>query len=374
MINVFEPAVGVREIEAAGATIISRWIGRGPKVRQLEQVWAGRIGVPVEHVIATTCATEGLFQIFERVLGSGDGERVVMPSNSFVGAANAVQRNGGRPVFCDVDPESMNPTQEHIRKALSINTSAVLIGHYGGVPVADTPEIAGWLRRSGFILVEDCATAPVSTINGQVVGTFGDFAVWSFDAMKVLSAGDGGLIYARRRMDADWLRSNIYLGTSSESGLSSGSDRWWEFDVSAPGRRAIMNDITAAIALAQISRVEELVGRRRALYTLYGRLLKDAPGLTLPPALPPGNEQSYYTYWVQTPRRDEMAQYLRECGIYTTYRYHALHKTGLYESDRLLPGIEHAQKQTLWLPLHPNLTDEQVGDICRHVWAFVEGR
>ena len=374
MIQVFSPTLGPAEQAAAAAVLASGWVGFGPKCLEFERAWAAHVGVPAENMVSVSCATEALFQVFdeiaiqtsERLLAGG----VVMPAISFIGIANAVLDSALFVQLCDVDRHTLNPTVADIERKLDSHTVAVCIQHYGGVP-SDLGPIADLCRARGVLLVEDCACAPLSYYGGKRAGTFGDFAVWSFDSMKIItSAGDGGMVYCKDAAVADRIRKATRLGQDNLSGQSASGPRWWEFTVAQPGRKAMMNDVQAAVGLVQLGRLEELVDKRAERVTDYNLRLYDSEHVDI--AHSPQDiarlRPSYYCYWIQTDRRDELAAYLRERGVYTTFRYWPVHRA--YNWPSTTPNADWAADHTLNLPLHANLTRAHVDYICDLIAEF----
>ncbi|AXL93014.1 DegT/DnrJ/EryC1/StrS family aminotransferase [Streptomyces sp. CB09001] len=380
MINLFQPQVGAEELAAVAETFEDKWLGHGPRTRAFEAAFAEHIDVPAEHVVFLNSGTSGLFLALES-LDLEEGDEVVLPSLSFVAAANAVLSCGARPVFCDVDPRTLNPTVEDIEQALTPRTKAVIVLHYGGSP-GDIVRIADRCRERGVTLVEDAACSVASRVDGRAAGTFGDIAMWSFDAMKVLVTGDGGMIYVKDREQAERARRLAYHGLAQSSGFGYAkvSSRWWELDIPEPGRRVIGNDLTAAIGAVQLRRLPEFIRRRQEICALYDQELAGVPGLLLPPALPHGHESTHYFYWVQTAPeiRDGLAGDLLKDGIYTTFRYAPLHKVPAFGSQSAqtlqLPHSDWAADRTLCLPLHPALSDGDVRTVAAAVHKAVENR
>jgi dTDP-4-amino-4,6-dideoxygalactose transaminase len=374
MINVFQPSLGAEELAALEEVFRSNWIGKGKKTDQFEAAFAEHLGAGRAQIRSVTCCTEGLFQVFE-ILGLGAGDEVILPSVSFVGAANAVASRGARVVFCDVDPRTLNATAEHIAAKITPQTRAVMILHYGGVP-ADLDPIVELTGRKGLALVEDSACSVSSRYKGKACGTFGNFSSWSFDAMKILVTGDGAMLYCRDPEAAQRAEEQIYLGLVSKSGLASAQTvkgKWWEFSISGFGRRAIMNDVTSAIGLVQLGKLQGFIARRRQVHAMYDLGLADLPWLRLPPAIPPHCESSYYFYWIQTQKeqvRDDLAVHLKDDGIYSTFRYFPLHWVGKYGCPGPLPNTERAANTTLCIPLHHSLTDAEVEHIVGSIRRF----
>jgi len=375
MINVFQPSLGEMELEAIRNVFNSNWIGRGKKVEEFERKFAEYQGVLPWQMISTTCATEGLFGVLE-ILNLTPGDEVIIPTIGFVAKASAVCHVGAKPIFCDVDPITLNATLENIQSVFTDKTKAVVLNHYGGYP-AEIDKIADFCKEKNLILIEDAACAIGSSVKNKKVGTYGDFAVWSFDSMKILVTADGGMIYCKDEALSKKLREHLYLGLmeGKASGLekSKGTkDRWWEYEVSQFGRRAIMNDMTASIGLVQLERLPKFLDRRQKIAQYYSESLKSVPGLTISPEPRTGDLVTYYLYWIQLEKRDELAHYLLENNIYTTFRYWPLHKVSKFGHDQniKLPNAELAKDITLNLPCHQSLTDADVEQVVEVIKKF----
>lgn len=368
MINVFQPSLAYDELIEVGKVFKSCWIGRGAKVNEFEAAWAQHIGVDPAHVVAVNSCTEALFQAV-RLLELTTCDRVVIPTIHFVGAAQAVMGVGSFPVFCDVNSRTLNATAETIEAQIShmpYHTRGVILNHYGGVACNMTDIMAMLAKYPNIKLIEDAACAPTTRYKDRAIGTFGDIGVWSFDAMKILSTGDGGMMYFKDRALADQARVTMYLGMDGESGISKTGDKWWEFEVKIMGaRRAIMNDIAAAIGIEQLKKVDEFTTKRFHIFNTYFGLLFD---LNITNPIPDGKPT--YFYWLQTEHRDELAAHLKQAGIYTTFRYYPLHWA--YRTGDILPNAEQAARTTLLLPYHQSLSDDDVNYICDKVREFYE--
>ncbi|MFF5860142.1 DegT/DnrJ/EryC1/StrS family aminotransferase [Streptomyces sp. NPDC012751] len=378
MIHLFQPQTGELELAAVAEVFADQWLGHGPRTKAFETEFATHLGVDPAHTIFLNSGTAGLFLALE-CLDLAEGDEVVLPSLSFLAAANAVVAAGARPVFCDVDPRTLNPTARHIEAALTARTKAVIVLHYGGYP-GDIEAIAALCRDRGVPLVEDAACSVDSRVDGRAVGTFGDLAMWSFDAMKVLVTGDGGMLWVRDPERAARARRLAYHGLAQSSGFGHArvSHRWWELEVPEVGRRVIGNDLTAAIGRVQLGRLPGFTARRRAIVELYDRELAGAEGMLTPPPPPAGHESTHYFYWVQFADgiRDDIASELLAADIYTTFRYAPLHKVPAYRSadQAPLPASDHAAARTLCLPLHPGLTDDDVRTVAATLRKAVAAR
>lgn len=377
MINVFQPNLGPDELGAVGEVFASNWLGHGPRTKKFEAEFAEHLGVDPQQVIFLNSCTSGLFLATE-LLKLDAGDDVVLPSVSFIAAANAIAVTGARPVFCDVDPRTLNPTVEHVRRALTPRTKAVLVLHYGGYP-GEIAEIAALCAERGIRLIEDSACSVASRVGDKRCGTFGDVAMWSFDAAKIVVTGDGGMLYVRDLALAKAARQIAYYGLETTSNMALAArraHRWWDIHVETFGRKFIGNDVTAAIGSVQLRKLPQFMERRRAIRATYDRQLVGVEGIRLPPALPPGHETSHYFYWVQLdPKiRDQVAADLLAQKIYTTFRYAPLHKLPIYRAETELPGVDEGSECTLLLPIHQGLSDADVQTVIDALRKSVEAR
>ncbi|MQS06137.1 DegT/DnrJ/EryC1/StrS family aminotransferase [Streptomyces alkaliphilus] len=389
VINVVQPALGERELAAVREVFESNWVGRGARTTAFEAAFARHLGVGSEHVTATNSCTSATFMAME-LLGLGPGEEVVLPTVSFVAVGNAIAACGARPVFCDVDEATLNPTVADVEAVLTERTRAVVILHYGGRPGA-VAEIAELCRDRGVQLIEDAALAVASTVDGRACGTFGDMGLWSFDHAKIVVTVDGGMLYVRDPELAARAPEVAYLGLKRPASGSSGpstsfhsgfdqalrsNSRWWDYDVASFSRRSTTNDVLSAIGTVQLSRLEEFVDRRREIARAYDEGLAGVAGLRLPPPLPVGHTTSHFMYWVQFENgvRDRVARDLYERSIYTTFRYPLMHRVGAYGSNAVLPRAEAAAERTLLLPIHQSLSDADVDRVITEVRDCVAAR
>jgi len=369
MINLFQPTAGDAELAAIRGAFASNWLGTGPRTAEFETAFATYVGCPAGEFVAITSCTEGLFQAMA-ALDLGPGDEVVLPTISFIGAAHAVHSTGARIVLCDVDPLTLNPTVEHIADAITPATKAVMLLHYGGGP-GSIAEIAALTTRLGVVLVEDAACSLGAFTDEVACGTFGDIGIWSFDSMKVMTTGDGGMLWCRDPAMADRIRCAVRLGGAT-TGFSqrSRSSRWWELEPERDGRRAAMNDLTAAMGLVQLGRLPEFLDRRREIAVAYDAALADLPWLVVPESQT--RQTARIFYWVQVPAgvRDRLATHLLERDVYASFRYWPLHRTQMYRAAGPFPGADHAAEATLMLPLHQGLSDSEAAQVLAALRAF----
>ena len=375
MINLFQPSLGNEELSLIKDVFASNWLGKGSGVKDFESKFATSLSSNSENFLSTTSCTEAIF-LSAKLFNFSKIDEIIVPTISFPSVGSAVIESGAKIVFCDVDKHSLNVRAEDIQKAISNKTKAVYITHYGGIP-CEMDEIIELCSQNKILVIEDSACAVRSFYKGKACGTIGDMGMWSFDAMKTLSTADGGMMYIKntdKRIEAE---ESLYLGlpVKSKSGLDSSSENaanWWEFEMNRAGRRAIMNNVTAAMGLSQLNKLSTFIDKRKNIFEKYTRVLEGIGDIKLPPTPKFEHKSSYYFFWIQTKHRDELAKFLLDKGIYTTFRYWPLNKIKLFSDYAIkeYPNSDYAASRTLNIPLHQSLSDEDVDLVINSIKEF----
>ena len=379
MINLFQPSLGKEELDSLSKIFMSNWIGKGDEVRKFEEGFAKQLNSNPESFLSTTSCTEAIF-LSTKIFGFSAGDEIIVPSISFPSIGSAVIESGAKLVFSDVDKNTLNVRAKDIEPLISEKTKAIYITHYGGFP-CDMDEITELCSIKEIKIIEDSACAVRSFYKGQACGTLGDFGMWSFDAMKTLTTGDGGMIFIADDTNRILAEELLYLGLpkKAKSGLdssSTGNGNWWEFQMNSPGRRAIMNNLTAGIGNQQLKKLKNFISRRKEIFNYYASELNDVGDIVIPPVVKFDHESSFYFFWIQTNERDNLAKYLIQNDIYTTFRYWPLHKVNFFKkfSYGLYPNSDYASQFTLNLPLHQSLSDDDIYRVVETIKKFYASR
>ena len=376
MIHLFSNSLGREELDAVAGVFSSQWVGKGKQCDAFETEFARSLATP--RVLLTNSATSAI-QIAIRVLGIGPGDEVIVTTVTFVACATAVLEAGAVPVFADVDRQTLNIDPAEIERLKTPRTKAVFVLHYGGhpCPMDDIRAACG----DDIAIIEDSANAVCSLYKGEMCGTLGEAGIFSFDAMKILVMTDGGALVLKE--EEAFMRAKTYrylgLAAGSKSGIESMAntpERWWEYDLDAHSGRHISNDVLAAIGRVQLRKLPDFIARRTVIWDAYQSELADVPEVTRPPEPLPDTTSSYYLYWIQlADQRDRLAAYLSEHGVYSTFRYYPLHLVKyLAGHHAYLPVATQVSETTLNLPLHQNLTDDEVQKIIDLIRRFVKRR
>ena len=371
LIQVFGADAGPEELQEISSCIESQWLGMGPKTVELERALAEHLGTP-GFVLLNSGSSSLQMAIHLLDLPPGADAEIVLPSFTWVACASAVLLAGHRPVFCDVDEDSMNLTADSVAGVLTDRTAAIMAVHYAGLPA---PVAA--LADFGLPVIEDAAHAVDSRLGGKACGTIGEIGVFSFDAVKNLAMGEGGGITARDPALLERARQLRQCGISRSGFEALGrQERWWEHDIIAAFPKMVPADVNAAIGLAQLRKLKRAQRRRSEIWSRYQQEFSGLPWLKRPAEALPRDRHSYFTYCVRVAGggRDRLARHLLQNGIYSTLRFHPLHLSPLYGKQPPLPATENLMREALNLPLHPRLSDEDVGRVIDVVRNFRDTR
>lgn len=368
---VFSNDLGQEELDAVAEVFASRWLGKGRQCDAFEAEMAATLGT--DNFLLTNSGTASIF-VAVHSLGLQPGDEVIIASVNFVSCASAVLEVGAVPVFADVDPHTLNILPSEVERLKTDRTRAIIVLHYGGHPC----DMAALRAAAGddILIIEDAAVAFPASIDDQACGTIGDVGLFSFNAVKCLSMGDGGGLTYRDPALLNKAKSLRYLGLAdnTRSGLDALTEnnpqRWWEFQVDEIAGRHISNDILAAIGRVQLKRLPGFVARRQAVWDLYQELLSDIPGVVTPPEPFEGAKSGLFMYWVQSEDRDALGAYLTANNVYCTFRYFPLHLVEKFGPRINLPGADRANEVTLNIPLHQNMTDDDVVRVADLIRAF----
>ncbi len=379
-IPISKPSLGEAEAAAAREAILSGWVTQGPRVAAFEQAFAECVGAP--NACAVSSCTAAL-HLALHALGVGPGDEVVTVSHSFVATTNAIRQCGARPVFVDIDPRTLNMDSALLEAAISSRTAAVLPVHQLGLPcpIGQIVEIAA---RHRLPVVEDAACALGSRIHSrdgwQEIGRpHGTIACFSFHPRKVITTGEGGMLTTRDPQLDRRFRLLRQHGMSV-SDVARHTARQIQFaDYPLAGFNYRMTDVQAAIGLVQLARLDQILGRHRQLAARYTSALRDIIGLT-PPRIPADTQPNFQSYAVRVGaefplRRDELMQALLDRGIHARSGVMNAHQEAAHADlgPQRLPHSEAARDQTILLPLHASLTDDEQNYILDQLQTLATG-
>jgi len=346
----------------------SGWLTSGPKTQEFEKQFASYIGAP--YSVAVNSCTAALHSILLG-LGVKEGDEVLVPSDTFVATANAALYVGAKPVLVDSDPETFNISPDDVQNKVSKKTKAIIVVHLAGNP-CDMKEINEIAEDHKVSVIEDAAHAHGSKCGNSYCGTLSSAAAFSFYPTKVMTCGEGGMVTTNDSKLADKVKMIRNHGRAA----------YGPAEIVELGFNYRMTDIHAVIGLVQLKHLSEYVKRRNSLAELYaGQLAKI--GWVKPQEVRDGNLCSYYVYNVKLEddapiTRDELASKLNQKGIGTSILYHPIHLqpfySKLYKKASAFPVAKELGEKTIALPMHNNLSAEDVKNVVAAIAQVTEGQ
>jgi len=303
--------------------------------------------------------------------GIGKGDEVIVPSFTFIATANAPLFVGAKPVFADIEETTYGLDPEDVKEKITDKTKAIVPIHYGGCPclIRELREIA---RDNGLLLIEDAAEAFGAMVNGKKVGTFGDAAMFSFCQNKVITTGEGGAIVTNSKEIHDRLELIRSHGRLEKDNYFTSAGYMDYIDL---GYNFRMSNITAALGVTQLKKVDKIIKMRRKNAEYLTKKLSAIDEI-VPPSSPKGYFHVYqmYTIGVKDGRRDALLKYLSKKGIMIKVFFYPVHLTHFYRKKlgykTELPVTEELSKQVLALPMYPNLTKSEMDLIVKEISHF----
>ncbi|MFK0095578.1 UDP-4-amino-4-deoxy-L-arabinose aminotransferase [Pseudomonas sp. NPDC090592] len=371
------PSIGEEEIAAVEAVLRSGWITTGPKNHELEQCFAAYIGC--RHAVAMSSAT-GALHVTLLALGIGPGDEIITPSLTWVSTANIITLLGAKPVFIDVDRDTLMCTAEQVEAAITPRTRAIIPVHYAGASL-DLPPLRALAQKHGIRLIEDAAHAVGTRYRGAPVGQTGT-AIFSFHAIKNLTCAEGAVLVTDDDALAERARRLKFHGLGVDAFDRLNLGRRPQAEVIEPGFKYNLPDMNAAIALVQLQRLETLRSRRESLAMRYLEKLSHLP---LDPLHLPHHEQRHAWHLLivridQTRcglSRDAFMEALKDRGIGTGIHFIATHLHRFYAdqgNQPNLPNSEWNSSRLCSLPLFPDMRESDVDRVVSAVEDVLEAK
>jgi dTDP-4-amino-4,6-dideoxygalactose transaminase len=362
LIRLSKSCLSEAERHAVLEVLDHEYLGMGAEVQQFEQALTAFFGRPAVCVVNGTAA----LQLAVQFCASAPGAEVLVPSLTYVASFQAISATGAVPVACEVDPQTCLLDLKDAAERLTPHTCAIMPVHYSG-GVGDLEAVYAFARRHGLRVIEDAAHAFGSTYQGRKVGGFGDIACFSFDGIKNITSGEGGCVLADDPKLLRAIQDARLLGVAKDTEQRYGGQRSWEFDVIAQGWRYHMSNVMAAIGLQQLKRFPSFAVTRRNLARLYDSLLESHPRVR--PLPRDYGDVVPHIYVVRIPGlldRKALQVHMLEQGIQTGVHYQPNHQLSLYRSDtaRPLSVTDALFPELLTLPLHPDLSEDDVRLVC----------
>jgi len=357
-IPVYKPYFYGRERQYIDECLDGLWIAKGPFISRFEEQFALYLGGGVHAT--TVCNGTAALQLALLSLGLGPGDEVLVPSLTYIASVNAIAHAGATPVLVDSLPSTWQIDPDDARRKITSRTKAMLIVHLYGQP-CEMDQLLQICQERSLWLVEDCAEAFGATYRGRSVGTFGDISTFSFFGNKTITTGEGGMVTSA---NADL----IYKAEHLKGQGVSPTREYWHDELAFNFR---MNNICAAIGLAQLEQADEILKKKRQVAEWYQAGLRGVPV-----ELHGEAEGTTHSFWLcsalaaDEQTRDALRAHLRSDGIETRPVFHPAHTMPVFPSTLPFPVADSISRRGFSLPSYPALTEELVGRVCASIRNF----
>jgi perosamine synthetase len=357
------PNVTNRELELVAKVLESEHLVEGPMTRKFEKLISDYIGV--KHAIACTSATTGL-EMCLRAIGVGEGDEVIIPDFTHPATGLSVMAVGATPVLVDVDKKTYNTNISFISDAITDRTKAVIPVSWGGQPLF-IDEIIDFCRPRGIVTIDDAACSLGTHFKGIPTGRLADFTVFSFHPRKIFSTGDGGCITTNDNRSADYLRSYKNFGVKKVNGVT----KFYQL-----GTNQRFSSILAAVGVAQIERIDQIVNERIRKAEIYNSLLKNNSAFSIPFVIPDAkhNYQSYTLFINETINRDYLLSEMRHKGIEVQIGTLAINREPVFNDCIKKGSLDNSNllaDSLLTLPLHNKLTEADQNLVAETLMSII---
>jgi perosamine synthetase len=372
-IRLVKPCVGKEELGNIKEVFDRAWLGNGPKVLEFEKAWSQYLGCK-DSVALNSCTAALHLALW--VYKFPAGKKVLVPAMTFVSTANAALYNGLVPVFVDVSEETLGIDLSDLERKYDNDCVAVIPVHFGGHPVP-MDELMPWAESHNLKVISDCAHCAGGQYKGKKLGTWADIGCFSFEEKKCMTTGDGGMISSNDAELIEPLRAIRQVGMSSATWSrfrnvqkSNRADAYhWYYEVRELGYKYNMNDIAAAIGLAQLEKLDNMNKHRCEILGRYLKGIQDCQNVR--PAFPYDLTTTYYDFMVRVKKRDEFILYMKERGISTGVHYMPLPLHPFYRDyNAKIPTAERIWDEYVVLPLYVELTDEEIQYVIDAIIEF----
>jgi perosamine synthetase len=372
------PWIDEAEIEEVTDTLRSGWLTMGPKTLKFEERFADYVGA--KHAIAVSSATAGLHLALD-ALSLEPGDEVITSTYTFTSTAAVALHLRATPVLVDVLPGTFGLDPDAVERAITERTRAIIPVHMAGAP-CDMDSLLKIAARHRLSVVEDAAHALPAEFRGRKIGTIGDLTVFSFYAGKNITTGEGGMITTDSTEHAERLRVRRLHGISRDAWKRYTAEGSWYYEVGYPGYKYNMTDMSAALGLQQLRKLDRFHAIRSYYASIYQLGLSDLAEIELP-QVEDGTQHAWHLYMIQleldrlTIGRDRFVEELRRENIGTSVHFIPLHIHPYYRElfgykPESFPHALHAYQRVISLPLYPRMTEADVWDVIRAVRTIVD--
>ena len=373
-IRLFKPSFGNEEVEAIKKIFKKSWIGYGPEVKKFENSWSKYIGIKYS-VGVTSCSAALHIALASKNFKKK--KKVLVPAMTFTATAAAALYCGLEPVFVDINEYDLNINFEDLKKKYSKDCVAVIPVHVGGHP-CEMEKIVPWAKRRKLLVIEDCAHTTGGIYRGKTLGTWGDISCFSFEEKKMLTTGDGGMVCTNNKSLAVKFRNLSFHGWNRDpwsrhkKSLSKKNlkEKHWYYQIKQLGFKYNMNDLMAAIGLAQLKKLNSFNFKRNTGIQKYLKGIKNCKNIK-PYFVKQHKRIAYWMFAVRLKKRDQLITFLKKKGIATSVYWIPVPMHPLYKKYKSkIPVTKRVWKELVTLPLFSDIKLKELNYVINSVKEF----
>lgn len=369
-IPVFKPLLGKDTIEHISKILDIGWLGMGSNTKEFEELLSNYFELDNRYLIATNTATSAL-HLALRSMNIGKDDEVITPSFNCVADQQAIRMTGAEPVMCDILEENLDIDCEKAEELINEKTKAIVPLHYAGIP-CNLEKVYELANKYKLRVIEDCCHAIGTKVDGKKLGSFGDTAFFSFDAVKTITSVDGGCIIVNSKEEFEKIQHMRLLGMSKDTIERYKNKRAWDYDVIGEGYRYHLNNVMAGVGISQIKKINEIIASRQKICRYYNEELKEIDGLIIPKTDFVDISPFIYVVRVLDNKRDELVDHLKNLAIDTGIHWKPVHKFTYFSNTKCgdLTITNKIANEILTLPLHSNMNSEFIKRVIKGVKTF----
>ena len=373
-IRLFKPSVGVEELNNIKNVFKKSWLGYGPLVKNFEEKFAKFVGT--KYAVGVNSGTAALhLSILSHNFKKG--KKILVPAITFSATAAAVLYCGLKPKFVDINPNNLTLDFEDLKRKYSKDCVAIICVHMGGHP-CQMEKILPWAKKKKLLVIEDCAETCGAIYKGRKLGTWSDISCFSFEEKKIITTGDGGMICLNNKDKFKKLKSLSFHGWDVDPwqrhkasfGKKNYFTKHWNYDIKNLGYKYNMNDLMAAIGIAQLKKINILNKKRSKILKKYLIGIKDCKNIkpVYPYVL---KNSSYWLFSIKTKYRDELINFMKLKNISTAVHFVPLPLNKIYKKyNKNLKNAMKVWKDIVSLPFFPDLENKKINYIINCLNQF----
>jgi len=357
-IVLFHPDIPKNAINYVTDTLNSRWIGQGPKVDKFENEFIRKFGNGM-NALSCGSGTDALHLSY-MLAGLKEGDEVISPLFTCTATNIALLYLGVKIKFADINPETLNISIKHVKELINEKTKAIVCVHYGGLP-CDMDELGELSKKYNIPIIEDAAHALGATYKGRAIGSISQFTMFSFQAIKHITTGDGGMVTFPANNNILEMGKRLRWFGIDRSAKQKGI---WENDITEIGYKYQMNDISAALGLAALEDFDEKLIYRQLLFKTYVDLLSDFKDVKIVGGDIKDRTHAAWMFTIIVEKKNDLMKKLRDNNIESAQVHYRNDRYSIFGGRGKYPNMDSVEDKYLVLPLHTKMDVLDVKRIC----------